>query len=166
VWDIDGKCSGYGKGDCYGKGDFSWKGERGKRKTGSGCADIRELIRGYSTVLELPDENTCCITGLPWNSTELDLYKLFGQFGAIPSTGVKVMTGQDGYCTGIGFVDFLERAAAEMAIVTLNGVQLSDGSIICVGQKWDGGRGKGKLQGPTHEPYQAEHPEEYDIRSQ
>merc|ERR1712048_724914 len=62
--------------------------------TVSSC-DIDMLVKGLIQENLLPgsgrkpDENSLYITGLPHNTTNIDLYKIFAPFGAIPATGVK-----------------------------------------------------------------------------
>lgn len=98
------------------------------------------------------DENTLYIAGLPADCSDLDLYKVFSPFGAIACQGVRVIQGQKP--RGIGFVNFLEAMAAELAIETLNGCQLPDGSTLQVkikspGFKGKDGKGKGKSKQET-----------------
>jgi len=81
------------------------------------------------------DDCTLCITNLPTDSTELDLYKIFAPFGAVAPTGVRAMLNLDGSCKGIGFVSFLHPDAAKSAVVSLDGTILSDGTTLCVKMK-------------------------------
>eukprot|EP00972_Heterocapsa_arctica_P089463 13189359-Heterocapsa_arctica.AAC.1 len=93
----------------------------------------------------MPMECQLYIRNLPSDTTDLDLYELFSSFGAIAPRGVKAMTGPDGVCTGIGFIDFLNTdgpQAAQAAIMTLNGTQMPDGSILSIASK-SPGKGKG-----------------------
>jgi len=76
-----------------------------------------------------------CISGLPPDTTDKDLYDLFGPFGAIPMKGVKAMLGPGGRCTGIGFVDFLDAACVANAVQALNGTVLPDGTQLHLNQK-------------------------------
>mmetsp|Transcript_9709 Transcript_9709/g.18710 ORF Transcript_9709/g.18710 Transcript_9709/m.18710 type:complete len:266 (+) Transcript_9709:37-834(+) len=76
-----------------------------------------------------------CISGLPTDTTDKDLYDLFGPFGAIPMKGVKAMLGPDGRCTGVGFVDYLDAACAANAVNVLNGTILPDGTQLHLHQK-------------------------------
>mmetsp|Transcript_127668 Transcript_127668/g.361304 ORF Transcript_127668/g.361304 Transcript_127668/m.361304 type:complete len:269 (+) Transcript_127668:67-873(+) len=82
-----------------------------------------------------PEENSLYITGLPYNTTNLDLYKIFAPFGAIPATGVKAALGPDGTCSGVGFVDFNDPACAQLAMETLNGTGLPDGVFLTITNK-------------------------------
>merc|ERR1719188_1737064 len=45
------------------------------------------------------------------------------------------MMKEDGSCKGIGFVNYLEVSAAQAAIMSLHGTQLSDGSTLTVKTK-------------------------------
>ena len=76
------------------------------------------------------------IANLPRNASMLDLYKLFSPFGAIPTTGVEIITAADGSsCRGSGIVEFMDKSAAAQAIVMLNGLRLPDGHILKIGKK-------------------------------
>eukprot|EP00929_Paragymnodinium_shiwhaense_P003453 TRINITY_DN103991_c0_g1_i1.p1 TRINITY_DN103991_c0_g1~~TRINITY_DN103991_c0_g1_i1.p1 ORF type:complete len:234 (-),score=49.21 TRINITY_DN103991_c0_g1_i1:240-941(-) len=75
--------------------------------------------------------------GLPPDTTDLDLYKIFSCFGPIVPRGVKVIMDEDGLCRGFGFVNFKEAPDANNAINTLNGTQMPDGSILRVNFKRD-----------------------------
>lgn len=94
-----------------------------------------------------PDEQCVYIRGLPSDTTDLDLYKMFSVFGAIPPRGVKAMTKEDGSCNSIGFVDFLHPDMAKAAIAALNGFVLPDGTSLFLktkSPKKGTGKGKGK----------------------
>merc|ERR1719253_2235141 len=157
-----GKDGGYGK--ASGKGSWSqpsWQaaspyeakgydGGKGKGKgkgKGVGC-DIRTLKQGVKGAgvlpgvgMQLPNECQLYIKNLPSDTTDVDLYELFSSFGAIAPRGVKAMQ-QDGCCSGIGFVDFLDMEHAQAAIMTLNGTTMPDGSMLTVANK-QAGKGKG-----------------------
>lgn len=83
----------------------------------------------------VPPECSVFIKNIPADTTDLDLYKLFSPFGAIPTTGVKAMINPDGTCKGFGFVDFAEPEAAANAVMSLDGHTLPDGSSIGVSCK-------------------------------
>jgi len=87
-----------------------------------------------------PDENCLYITGLPYNTTNLDLYKIFAAFGPIPTTGVKASLLPDGTCSGVGFVDYNDPESAKLALETLNGTGLPDGVFLTITKKWSGKR--------------------------
>merc|ERR1712048_761184 len=78
------------------------------------------------------DNGAIWIGGLPYDTTDLDLYQIFAAFGAIPSNGVRAMLNDDGSCKGFGFVNYIDPTHAQTAIATLNGTQMPDGSVIQV----------------------------------
>lgn len=81
------------------------------------------------------------VSGLPTDTTDLDLYKLFCPFGCpMRPNGVKAMTKPDGSCTGVGFVDVTDSSAAYAAIEALHGTVLPDGSQLRVQPKRNQGR--------------------------
>lgn len=124
----------YSDGDKNGGGK-AWekpKGGEGKGGESTDC-DIYTLMKGISSSCpgssRLPDEHQLYITGLPTDTTDLDLYKMFSPFGAINQRGVKAMRrGQQ--CTGIGFVDFIDTEVLNTAITTLNGTTMPDGNTL------------------------------------
>jgi len=157
-WGKDG--GGYGK--AGGKGGWSspspyempgkgYDGGKGKGKGGKGKGtecDIRTLKQGVKGAgvlpgvgMALPNECQLYIKNLPSDTQDVDLYELFSPFGAIAPRGVKAMQ-QDGCCSGIGFVDFLDMEHAQAAIMTLNGTTMPDGSMLTVSNK-QAGKGKG-----------------------
>merc|ERR1711865_458698 len=87
--------------------------------------------------------NTIFVAGLPYDSSDVDLYKMFTPFS--PLKGVKaVMVRDTGMCKGIGFVHMMDQASAQLAIATLNGTMLPDGTWLTVKIKKDGpGKGAG-----------------------
>jgi len=117
------------------------KGGHERRDWGPSSNDIHEVVRGIFRSGELPgsgkkpDSNTIQVTNLPSNTADLELYKLFATFGAIAVNGVKAMLNEDGSCRGIGFVDYVEQASASLAINTLNGTVLPDGSRLGVAMR-------------------------------
>lgn len=123
----------------------TWPGQAaaggGKGRGTVSSSDIGEFIRQLVKSQSLPgagrkpDENCLYITGLPSNTTDHDLYRMFAPFGAIPATGVKARLGDDGLCTGVGFVDFCEPDSAQDAINTLSGMAMPDGVTLLVSQK-------------------------------
>merc|ERR1719191_59310 len=101
-----------------------------------------DLVKGLCNAKALPgtqdfsnDENALFIAGLPADTTDLDLYKIFGSFGAIPPRGVRAMLGDDGMCKGFGFVNYVEAGAMEAAMMTLNGTTLPNGKTLTVQPK-------------------------------
>jgi len=125
-WDPLG--GGGGKG-CMGGKDFG----KGKGKCG-----IAVLKKGLQYAGVLPggkwqnDTNALFVSGLPYDTTNADLYDIFSPFGAIPSQGVYAMMQDDGTCKGIGFVNFLDQSSYQNAMNTLNGTMMPDGSQLRV----------------------------------
>lgn len=94
------------------------------------------------------DENTLYIAGLPQDTTPEDLYRLFSPFGAIaPGGSAPCKDNTTGICKGIGFVHFLDNAAASLAVMTLNGTVLPDGKQLIVKVKGDPTSSKSKGKG-------------------
>jgi len=134
-----------------GKGKDGWGKDGGKGKgAGKGKCGIQILVQGLQASGALPggkggasDEGTLFVAGLPADTTDCDLYKIFSPFGAIKST--KAMADpMTGMCKGVGFVNCLDPGVALMAIQTLNGTQMPDGSWLTVSIKTAKGEGKGK----------------------
>lgn len=148
-----GGCKG-SKGQLGGDGPYSGKGGResgGKPAPTDGSCSIHTLLKGLSPATpgggKVPDDNQVYITGLPVDTTDLDLYKMFAPFGAIQQRGVKAMRRpEDSSCSGVGFVDFSDHAVAQQAIMALNGTMMPDGAVLRVQAKNStrkGGPGKG-----------------------
>lgn len=115
-----------------------------------GKCSIRTLVKGLNDAGALPgghraenDEHALFVAGLPYDTTDLDLYKMFGCFG--PVKGVKAMMDMDsGMCKGTGFVNMMEPNGVQTAIQTLNGTMMPDGTWLTVAIKMSGMRGGGK----------------------
>mmetsp|Transcript_28694 Transcript_28694/g.82449 ORF Transcript_28694/g.82449 Transcript_28694/m.82449 type:complete len:126 (-) Transcript_28694:63-440(-) len=117
---------------CWGKG-------KGK---GNGVSfSINTLIDGFVSGDVFPpadksQEVQLYVDGLPPDTSDYDLFKLFAPFGCpIRPNGVKVMKRPDGACSGVGFVDILDAGSAQMAMTALHGTNLPDGSFLKVQQK-------------------------------
>merc|ERR1712070_764675 len=82
------------------------------------------------------------VSGLPWDTDESCLFKMFSPFGAMKQRGVKVMMHDDGSCKGFAFVNYIDTAAAQSAIATLNGCKLPDGKELTVAIKTPGKKGE------------------------
>merc|ERR1712187_124506 len=138
-----------------GKGGYgAWSPMFGKGGKDGGKGSISEIVKGLCMANALPgtdgysnDDMALYIAGLPPDTTDLDLYKIFGSFGAIPPKGVRAMVGDDGMCRGFGFVNYMEAGALEAAMMTLNGTTLPNGKTLTVKPKGPGGQGKGKGEG-------------------
>eukprot|EP00746_Dinoflagellata_sp_MGD_P167710 gnl/MRDRNA2_/MRDRNA2_98562_c0_seq1.p1 gnl/MRDRNA2_/MRDRNA2_98562_c0~~gnl/MRDRNA2_/MRDRNA2_98562_c0_seq1.p1 ORF type:complete len:172 (+),score=37.89 gnl/MRDRNA2_/MRDRNA2_98562_c0_seq1:79-594(+) len=93
------------------------------------------------------DDKTLVVVGLPEDTTDLDMYKIFAPFGAIASNGAAVMKDKEdkNKCTGVGFVNYLEMSSMKDAMRSLNGTIMPDGmSRLTV-----------KPKGPPKEPKEA-----------
>lgn len=150
AWGKGGGMAGPYGGGCKGKG----KGKNG---------GIRTLVNGLADAGALPggtkyenDENALFIGGLPFDTTDLELYQIFAPFGAIAPRGCKAMVNpQTGMCSSIGFVNYMDHTVAQTAIATLNGTMLPDGSFLTVkpkGPPKEKGAGKGKDDGMFGSP--------------
>lgn len=96
---------------------------KGKAKSAASNSDIASLKGGllaYNVLPggkgPMPPDNQVLVRGLPSGCTVLDLYKIFGPFGAIPARGIKVMTQPDGQCGGEAFVDYVDPGDALKAV--------------------------------------------------
>jgi len=122
-----------GKGKA---GPYMGEGGKGKGKGGPMCtidAFVTELISGG-----LPggdqslDMNCICVSGLPADTTMINLYEIFTTFGPLLPRGARVDEGLDGQCTGTGYVSFVESSCADMAVLALNGIQLAGGKQLVI----------------------------------
>merc|ERR1712039_322420 len=124
---------------------------------GEPCS-IADLWKGLVRMQVLPggswanDERTVCVGGVPSDTTEFDLLKIFSPFGAILPGGVRVKLNEDGTAQGSGMVNFADMESAVAATETLNNCMLPDGRFLRVrqftdqGGKWGKGKGKGKAK--------------------
>lgn len=144
----------YGKGPaCWGSGKLGmmW-GKGGCRCSGKPSVSFYHLYgavkkAGLLGPPQVPQECMVYVRNLPTDTSDLDLYKLFSPFGAIAPTGCKAMANEDGSCKGFGFVDFIEPTSCAMAIATLSGFMMPDGSTLSVACKAPSRKGKGKGYG-------------------
>lgn len=153
----DQRWTPYETGKDSGKGSGKGGGKNGGKSEGT---SINVLVSGLYESGALPggqkwsnDDGTLFVSGLPSDTTDTDLYKIFTPFGATYPRGVCAMKGPDGKCKGFGFVNFLDVVAAQKAISTLNGTTLPDGQVLRVqvkqaksqgGQSKGSGKGQGK----------------------
>merc|ERR1719291_801970 len=106
---------------------------------------INDLWKGLLRHKVLPggtwanDERTIVIGGLPSDTTDADLLKIFSPFGAILPGGVRVTLNEDGTAKGNGMVNFLSLEGTEAAIQTLNNCMMPDGRLLRVKQWSDFG---------------------------
>eukprot|EP00746_Dinoflagellata_sp_MGD_P162142 gnl/MRDRNA2_/MRDRNA2_89570_c0_seq1.p1 gnl/MRDRNA2_/MRDRNA2_89570_c0~~gnl/MRDRNA2_/MRDRNA2_89570_c0_seq1.p1 ORF type:complete len:192 (+),score=65.35 gnl/MRDRNA2_/MRDRNA2_89570_c0_seq1:76-651(+) len=122
-----------GKGFDKGKGDFKGKG------VGKGEFGIKQVLDAFKHSGVCPggskwenDEKTVFITGLPADTTDLDVYKLFAPFGAIALNGAVALRDKEDKekCRGIAVVNFLEQEAADNCIACHNGAVMPDGQTV------------------------------------
>merc|ERR1712151_536533 len=68
--------------------------------------------------------------------------------------GVRAMQNEEGECKGTGFVNYIEKESADLALETLNGAWLPSGRTLIVKRAEDGGGkgNKGKKGGKGKEP--------------
>jgi len=120
--------------------------------TGEACS-INDVWKGLLRSKVLPggswanDERTVVVSGLPSDTTEFDLLKIFSPFGAILPGGVRVKLKDDGTAQGSGMVNFADLETAVTATETLNNCMMPDGRTLRVRQFTDQGGGKGKGKG-------------------
>lgn len=130
-------------------------GKGGKMGTGKGVmlgkgepSTIEDLWKGLLRYKVLPggtwanDEKTVLINGLPSDTTDHDLLKIFSPFGAIAPGGVRVTLNEDGTAKGNGMINFLNLESTENAINTLNNCMMPDGRCLRLKQwsDWKGGK--------------------------
>mmetsp|Transcript_3518 Transcript_3518/g.8462 ORF Transcript_3518/g.8462 Transcript_3518/m.8462 type:complete len:461 (+) Transcript_3518:68-1450(+) len=97
-------------------------------------SDTIASVKGYKPVTELgdqPDPSYLIIRGLSPDIDELYLYYVFAPFGAIQSVQL-VKDDTSGACTGTAYVKFGMAEDALLAIQTICGNPLPDGSTIGV----------------------------------
>mmetsp|Transcript_64573 Transcript_64573/g.154281 ORF Transcript_64573/g.154281 Transcript_64573/m.154281 type:complete len:232 (+) Transcript_64573:93-788(+) len=105
---------------------------------GKGGGSAKQLVNALLKSGALPggkwenDERTIYVGGLPQDTTDLDLYKIFSPFGALQPGGVRAMTQEDGTCKGFGFINFQEMSSAEASKATLNMATMPDGTVLKV----------------------------------
>lgn len=79
------------------------------------------------------------VFGLPADTTNIHLYRMFSPFGQISPKGCTAINGKgSGVCKGFGFVNYLSPESAELAIQTLNGAELPGGKVLSVQIKGPG----------------------------
>merc|ERR1712080_92710 len=109
----------------------------GKDKKGGPMCTISEFITelisgGLPGGDHNPNVNSVFVSGLPPDCTTENLYQIFATFGAVPPKGCRLDANADGNCDGSGFVTFIESTSADMAVMALNGISLSDGQKLNV----------------------------------
>merc|ERR1712151_769860 len=118
---------------------------------GAQCT-ISDLFKGLIRHKVLPggtwanDERTAVIHGLPSDTTEGDVFKIFCPFGAVLPGGVRVTLNEDGTAKGSAMVNFMNIESTQAAIETLNNCMLPDGRFLRL-RNYSGdwkAKGKGK----------------------
>eukprot|EP00927_Polykrikos_kofoidii_P068669 TRINITY_DN639_c0_g1_i1.p1 TRINITY_DN639_c0_g1~~TRINITY_DN639_c0_g1_i1.p1 ORF type:complete len:259 (+),score=34.79 TRINITY_DN639_c0_g1_i1:55-777(+) len=132
---------------------YSNGGKDGGKGGGKGVSStsISVLVKGLYDSSALPggknwtnDDSTIFVSGLPEDTTDFDLYKIFAPFGAIAPRGVTAMMEKDTQiCKGVGFINYLDAKASSAAISTLNGTTLPNGRTLKVSVKQAPGSSKG-----------------------
>merc|ERR1719384_1654623 len=137
-----------------GKGGAEWS-QWGYNLTAE-PSTISDLWKGLLRHKVLPggtwqnDEKTVLISGLPSDTTDHDLLKIFSPFGAIAPGGVRVTLNPDGTAKGNGMINFLALESAQQAVETLNNCMLPDGKFLRLrtySGDWNKGKGKGAGKG-------------------
>lgn len=100
------------------------------------------IAEGLPGAAQDKESNALYVTNMPHDTTDADLYVIFASFGAIPPRGVRVMPTQPGN-RSYGFVNFMESANAEFAMMAMNGVTQPDGAKLIVKQKAKKGESTG-----------------------
>lgn len=119
---------------------------------------INDLWKGLLRHKVLPggtwanDEKTVLISGLPSDTTDHDLLKIFSPFGPIAPGGVRVTLNEDGTAKGNGMINFLDLESSQKAVETLNNCMMPDGRFLRLRNysgEWKNGKGKGKKDAPA-----------------
>lgn len=123
-----------GKGKVASPYGDKGKGKDGKDKGGPMCSMstfIEELVAGGLPGGDFDfTVNSVYVGGLPPDTTSHNLYEIFATFGAMPPRGAKIQPNAIGECAGFGYINFMERRCADMAVLALNGIQLPDGQQL------------------------------------
>lgn len=105
---------------------------------------IDVIVRGFEQSGLMPggvgrfDNNNSCalyIAGLPSDTTDFHLYKMFSPLGPIAPKGVRALLNDDGSCKGIAFVNYQREDSVHAAIGVYNGALLPDGTKLKVQHK-------------------------------
>mmetsp|Transcript_22789 Transcript_22789/g.53191 ORF Transcript_22789/g.53191 Transcript_22789/m.53191 type:complete len:322 (-) Transcript_22789:65-1030(-) len=128
-----------------GKGSSLKGGGGGGPGKGPSTATAQDVVVGFEQSGGLPggtnysnDAGCVYVAGLPEDTTDLHLYRIFSAFGAIAPRGVRAMLHPDGRCRGFGFINYLHEEAAQAAIETCHDAVLPDGRSMVVRIKTPG----------------------------
>lgn len=149
-------------GQAGGKGGAQWaQANQWGYSLAAEPSTINDLWKGLLRHKVLPggtwqnDEKTVLISGLPSDTTDHDLLKIFSPFGPIAPGGVRVTLNEDGTAKGNGMINFLDLEGSKKAVETLNNCMLPDGKFLRLrnysGDWKGGGKGKGKAAAPGAE---------------
>lgn len=152
-----------GKGGYKGPPSVSKGKASGRTFSNAGAGNMKGFIADLAKSGRLPgvgsrpDEHCVYIKNLPPDCTDLELYQLFSVFGAIAHKGVTAMQ-KDGFCLGVGFVDFQDPMSASAAVEVLNGTAMPDGTVISLNlkrsRKGKGPGGKGPPPNESQDQFQ------------
>lgn len=110
------------------------KGKESFQKGGAMCnmaEFIEELVAGGLPGGDFDfNKNLVYVGGLPPDTTSHNLYEIFATFGAMPPRGARIQPNASGECAGFGYVNYIERHSADMAVLALNGISLADGQSL------------------------------------
>lgn len=115
-----------------------------KRNSDGTEFSIEVIVKGFESSGLMPggvgryDNNNNCalyIAGLPSDTTDYHLFKLFSPLGPIAPRGVRALLNEDGSCKGIAFVNYQREDSVHAAIAVYHGAVLPDGSKLKVQQK-------------------------------
>lgn len=105
---------------------------------------IEVIVKGFESSGLMPggmsryDNNSTCalyIAGLPSDTTDLHLFRMFSPLGPIAPRGVRALLNDDGSCKGIAFVNFQRDTSVSQAVSLYNGALLADGTKLKVQRK-------------------------------
>lgn len=128
----------------YAQHDPPWMGDKGKCK-GKGkqqdelnCETLVNMIYDSEALpggKQYRNDRACVyVGGLPGDTSETHLYKMFSPYGAIHSCSSK-QPGAAGIGWAIGFINYLDPMSADAAVTAYNGMNLPDGSKLKVSVK-------------------------------
>lgn len=131
---------GFGKGaKGFGKWDGGWGvGGGGKGNFGKSGHASRALFQTLLNANAFPapsdsaEGHALFVSGLPHDTQDIDLFRIFAPFGALTTKGVRALLNVDGSCKGVGYVNFMDLQAAQNAMSILHGTQLPDGGTLSV----------------------------------
>jgi len=139
----DSRYDPYGLGALFG-GKGMGKGGKGMNDAESMCLALEQS--GHLPGAGIPKNQIIevFVFGLPPDTTDAHLYRLFSTFGQISPKGCSATFAKDtGLCKGFGFVNYLSNESAQLAIESLNGFSFADGRRLRVELKGESKRAGG-----------------------